>query len=83
MIKLSDVRLTEKDKLRMADCFRLGDVVRAEVVSLVNAPGGEGGGGRRSSSSIEMRRDEVVAVAVVLETEMEQDPESTPDDDQG
>lgn len=33
LIKLSDVRLTEKDKLKMGECFRLGDVVRAEVVS--------------------------------------------------
>ncbi|KAH8087916.1 hypothetical protein HD553DRAFT_306867 [Filobasidium floriforme] len=37
LIKLSDVRLTEKDKLKMGECFRLGDVVRAEVLSLGDA----------------------------------------------
>jgi len=26
--------LTEKDKVKVGDCFRLGDVVRAEVVSV-------------------------------------------------
>jgi len=30
---LADIRLTERDKIKMGDCFRLGDLVRAKVVS--------------------------------------------------
>jgi hypothetical protein len=29
---LADIRLTERDKIKMGDCFRLGDLVRAKVV---------------------------------------------------
>ena len=32
MIRLADIRLTERDKIKMGDCFRLGDLVRAKVV---------------------------------------------------
>lgn len=31
-MRVQDVRLTEKDKVKIADSFRLGDVVRAVVV---------------------------------------------------
>jgi len=34
MIRVQDVRKTETDKLRMIDCFRPGDLVRAQVISL-------------------------------------------------
>ncbi|KAI8468290.1 MAG: hypothetical protein J3K34DRAFT_427733 [Monoraphidium minutum] len=37
LIRLQDVRATEVDKIVMYDCFRPGDVVRAEVVSLGDA----------------------------------------------
>jgi exosome complex component CSL4 len=33
VIRLADVRLTERDKIKMGDCFRLGDSVKARVVS--------------------------------------------------
>ena len=33
MIRIADVRLTERDKIKMGDCFRLGDLVKARVVS--------------------------------------------------
>lgn len=33
VIRLADIRLTERDKIKMGDCFRLGDLVRAKVVS--------------------------------------------------
>ena len=29
---MADIRLTERDKIKMGDCFRLGDLVRAKVV---------------------------------------------------
>ena len=29
----ADGRLTERDKIKMAECFRLGDIVKAKVVS--------------------------------------------------
>lgn len=32
VIRTQDVRATEKDKIRMGDCFRPGDIVRASVV---------------------------------------------------
>lgn len=32
VIRLADIRLTERDKIKMGDCFRLGDLVRAKVV---------------------------------------------------
>jgi exosome complex component CSL4 len=35
VIRSQDVRATEKDKIRMGDCFRPGDIVRATVVSLI------------------------------------------------
>eukprot|EP00002_Diphylleia_rotans_P005770 TRINITY_DN1495_c0_g1_i1.p1 TRINITY_DN1495_c0_g1~~TRINITY_DN1495_c0_g1_i1.p1 ORF type:complete len:181 (-),score=38.12 TRINITY_DN1495_c0_g1_i1:27-569(-) len=34
MIRLQDVRSTEVDKIQIHQCFRPGDVVRAEVISL-------------------------------------------------
>ena len=34
MIRIQDIRKTEIDKLKMVDCFRPGDLVRAEVISL-------------------------------------------------
>lgn len=30
-------RLTERDKVRMGECFRLGDIVKAKVLSLGDA----------------------------------------------
>jgi exosome complex component CSL4 len=32
VIRLADIRLTERDKIKMGDCFRLGDLVKARVV---------------------------------------------------
>ncbi|KAE8259208.1 hypothetical protein A4X13_0g1158 [Tilletia indica] len=37
VIRAQDVRATEKDKVRLADCFRVGDIVRASVISLGDA----------------------------------------------
>jgi exosome complex component CSL4 len=34
VIRTQDVRQTEKDKIRMQDCFRPGDIVKAIVISL-------------------------------------------------
>ena len=34
LIRTQDVRATEKDRVRLAECFRVGDVVRAVVISL-------------------------------------------------
>lgn len=34
IIRVQDVRATEKDRVRMGECFRVGDVVRAEVVGV-------------------------------------------------
>lgn len=34
VIRSQDVRQTDRDKVRIADCFRPGDIVRAEVLSL-------------------------------------------------
>ncbi|KAF2664923.1 hypothetical protein BT63DRAFT_459541 [Microthyrium microscopicum] len=34
IIRSQDVRATEKDKVKLGDCFRVGDVVRAVVISL-------------------------------------------------
>ena len=35
VIRQQDVRMTEKDKVRLGDCFRPGDIVRASVVSSI------------------------------------------------
>lgn len=32
VIRLADIRLTERDKIKMGECFRLGDLVKAKVV---------------------------------------------------
>ncbi|PPR00646.1 hypothetical protein CVT24_000869 [Panaeolus cyanescens] len=37
MIRVQDVRATEKDKIKIGDCFRAGDVVRCQVISLGDA----------------------------------------------
>ncbi|KAF9056288.1 hypothetical protein BJ165DRAFT_499945 [Panaeolus papilionaceus] len=37
MIRVQDVRATEKDKIKIGDCFRGGDVVRCQVISLGDA----------------------------------------------
>lgn len=34
ILRAQDVRSTEKDKVKLADCFRVGDIVRAQVISL-------------------------------------------------
>ncbi|PWN27163.1 hypothetical protein BDZ90DRAFT_207959, partial [Jaminaea rosea] len=34
VIRQQDVRLTETDKVKVAECFRVGDLVRARVISL-------------------------------------------------
>lgn len=35
IIRLADIRLTERDKIKMGECFRLGDLVKARVVRLL------------------------------------------------
>lgn len=37
VVRSQDVRSTEKDKVKLADCFRPGDIVRAQVISLGDA----------------------------------------------
>ncbi|KAJ1030017.1 hypothetical protein NDA16_000930 [Ustilago loliicola] len=37
VVRSQDVRTTEKDKVKLADCFRPGDIVRATVISLGDA----------------------------------------------
>ncbi|KAK7694865.1 hypothetical protein QCA50_002053 [Cerrena zonata] len=37
VIRVQDVRATEKDKVKIADCFRGGDVVKGIVISLGDA----------------------------------------------
>ncbi|KAL7417685.1 hypothetical protein BDY24DRAFT_375741 [Mrakia frigida] len=37
VVRVQDIRLTERDKLRVVDSFRLGDTVRAVVISLGDA----------------------------------------------
>ncbi|WVQ65993.1 uncharacterized protein L199_004171 [Kwoniella botswanensis] len=37
VIRIGDIRLTERDKIKMGDCFRLGDLVKAKVLSLGDA----------------------------------------------
>lgn len=37
VVRSQDVRNTEKDKVKLADCFRPGDIVRATVISLGDA----------------------------------------------
>lgn len=32
----ADDRLTERDKIKMAECFRLGDIVKAKVVRQIS-----------------------------------------------
>ncbi|ODV67011.1 5 exonuclease subunit ski4 [Hyphopichia burtonii NRRL Y-1933] len=34
IIRLNDIRSTERDKLKIIECFKPGDIVRAEVISL-------------------------------------------------
>ncbi|GJJ09519.1 hypothetical protein Clacol_003742 [Clathrus columnatus] len=34
VIRVQDVRSTEKDRVKIADCFRNGDIVRGQVISL-------------------------------------------------
>ncbi|KAK1925273.1 CND01650-like protein [Papiliotrema laurentii] len=37
VIRTTDIRLTERDKIKMSECFRLGDIVKAKVLSLGDA----------------------------------------------
>ncbi|CAD6567753.1 MAG: exosome 3'-_5 exonuclease subunit ski4 (Csl4) [Tremellales sp. Tagirdzhanova-0007] len=37
VIRIADIRLTERDKVKMSECFRLGDIVKAKVLSLGDA----------------------------------------------
>jgi hypothetical protein len=37
VIRLADIRLTERDKIKMGECFRLGDLVKARVVSFFSS----------------------------------------------
>lgn len=39
VIRVQDVRATEKDKVKIADCFRGGDVVKGVVVSIAHNVG--------------------------------------------
>lgn len=39
IIRSQDVRATEKDKVKLAECFRVGDIVRAVVVGLGDQQG--------------------------------------------
>jgi len=34
LVRTQDVRATEKDRVKLAECFRVGDIVRAVVISL-------------------------------------------------
>jgi exosome complex component CSL4 len=34
ILRAQDVRATEKDKVKLGECFRVGDIVRAVVISL-------------------------------------------------
>lgn len=36
MIRAQDIRATEKDRVRVVESFRPGDLVRAVVVSIIN-----------------------------------------------
>lgn len=36
LIRIADIRLTERDKVKMGECFRLGDIVKAKVVSCLH-----------------------------------------------
>lgn len=38
VVRSQDVRATEKDKVKLSDCFRGGDVVRGQVVSRTGTP---------------------------------------------
>lgn len=38
VVRVQDVRATEKDRVKIADCFRGGDVVRGLVVSALPYP---------------------------------------------
>jgi hypothetical protein len=35
VVRTQDVRATEKDKVKIADCFRAGDVVKGQVVRVL------------------------------------------------
>ena len=37
LIRLQDIRATERDKVQVYDCFRPGDIIRASVISLGDA----------------------------------------------
>ncbi|ORX40305.1 S1 CSL4 protein [Kockovaella imperatae] len=37
VVRIADIRLTERDKIKMGECFRLGDLVKARVLSLGDA----------------------------------------------
>ena len=34
IIRINDIRSTERDKLKLIDCFKPGDIVKAQVISL-------------------------------------------------
>lgn len=44
VIRSQDVRATEKDKIKIGDCFRGGDIVKGQVVSPLQLRGALGGG---------------------------------------
>ncbi|RSH84566.1 exosome 3'-_5 exonuclease subunit ski4 (Csl4) [Apiotrichum porosum] len=37
VVRVADIRLTERDKVKIGECFRLGDIVKAKVLSLGDA----------------------------------------------
>jgi hypothetical protein len=37
MIRMQDVRMVEKDKVKLFNCFRPGDIVKAKIISLGDA----------------------------------------------
>ncbi|KAK4687085.1 exosome complex component CSL4, partial [Tremellales sp. Uapishka_1] len=37
VVRIGDIRLTERDKIKISECFRLGDIVKARVLSLGDA----------------------------------------------
>jgi exosome complex component CSL4 len=47
VIRVQDVRATEKDKVKIVDCFRGGDVVKGQVVSAPSS-----GVGRQSDLTV-------------------------------
>lgn len=57
IIRAQDIRATEKDRLTPAACFRPGDVVRAEILSLGGAEGYYAGTARNELGVVAARSE--------------------------